>query len=259
MTMFLAKYDASGNQVWLKIFGQNTSGSKSARAVVHLNDEIYVAGNTNGNYNSQNVLRAGTNDVILMKYDLDGNIQWSKLVGSVESENVLGLRAGPDGRIHLFGQTHGDFDGLANGNDLVNASGTARKSAVFVVRYNQTGAKENSFLLEDTDIRSANLEIDVNSIYHISSVQAVDVDPAVPHFKRRPVKFQYSQAGSLITTQFGEWYESNGGSTNGVETYAHFFSGSAYGIGCYSRASTTFTDSTGDGRIFTTQILPQAW
>lgn len=104
---FLLKYDSSGELLWQKTWGgpQNDRGYGVA---LDETGDLYVAGST-GSYG------AGKSDVLLLKYDINGNLLWQKAWGGAGSDEARGIAVG-SGFIWITGITEsfgaGDGDVL---------------------------------------------------------------------------------------------------------------------------------------------------
>ena len=77
-TVFLAKYNSSGSRDWIKKLGK--SGVEyGVRLTADSNNNIYVAGFFNVFETDTEVVSRKT---LLAKYDISGNIEWTKILGS---------------------------------------------------------------------------------------------------------------------------------------------------------------------------------
>lgn len=109
---FLAKYDNSGNQVWIKQFG--TGGDDEAFGVdVDSNGNIFLTGYTNNNLQG---LNAGDFDAWVAKYDSNGNRNWIQQFGTSDSDQALGVTADNSGNLYVTGVTEGSFGGTNVGS-----------------------------------------------------------------------------------------------------------------------------------------------
>ncbi|MBK6964748.1 MAG: SBBP repeat-containing protein [Bacteroidales bacterium] len=90
--VFLAKFDANGNVIWVKSAGG--TGSDLANSVaVDDTGEVYLAGSfksTQIGFGSANLQNAGyfTEDVFLAKYNTDGNELWANSAGGSGSDEA---------------------------------------------------------------------------------------------------------------------------------------------------------------------------
>lgn len=102
---WIAKYDGSGNQAWIRQFG--TSGDDEAFGVaVDPNDNIFVTGYTNGSLEGTN---AGSYDAWVAKYDSAGNRLWIQQFGTSEVDQGLRIALDNTGTIAVTGVTKGSF------------------------------------------------------------------------------------------------------------------------------------------------------
>lgn len=108
---FLAKYDNSGNQVWIEQFG--TRGDDEAFGVEVLDGNIFVTGYTDNNLEGRN---AGDFDAWVAKYDSNGNRNWIQQFGTPDSDQALGVTADNAGNLYVTGTTEGSFGGTNAGS-----------------------------------------------------------------------------------------------------------------------------------------------
>jgi hypothetical protein len=120
--------NASGS-VWTQQIG--TSGIDAAYGVAVDNDRgnIYIAGSTNGSLDGN--ANAGDYDIFLVKYDSTGEKQWTRQIGTAESEDGQGVAVDSAGYIYVTGWTSGSLDGNTN----------AGLGDIFLVKYDSSGTK----------------------------------------------------------------------------------------------------------------------
>lgn len=115
---FLIKYDADGNQVWVRLHG--TIADEEARGVFA--DEfgaLFVTGYTQGNL--AGLTNSGMQDVFLSKWNAGGVYHWTVLVGSPANDVGEDVMRVPDNaRYWVTGRTEGNLNGEIN-----NGSGDA--------------------------------------------------------------------------------------------------------------------------------------
>ena len=112
---YLVKLTPEGTIAWQrKVSGASVD---NFRAVATTSNAVYVAGQTN----SQG---AGSYDVILFKYDLDGVLQWQRRSGRTGIDYGFGLVTNGDDEIYVVGQvTNSTTDALIA---KYNSAGTAQ-------------------------------------------------------------------------------------------------------------------------------------
>ncbi len=110
--VFIRKYDLNGTELWTRQFG--TSGNDIGSAIGILSSEVYVTGRTDGTFSGQT--SSGNDDVFMLKYDSNGNVLWTRQLGTAGFDEVVGLEADSSG-IYLAGGTDGAFSGYTNLGD----------------------------------------------------------------------------------------------------------------------------------------------
>jgi hypothetical protein len=135
--MFLVKYDISGNVLWARSIG-GSADEKSYAVATDAAGNVYVS----GSYYSP-VITIGANtytnagtvaDIFLVKYDINGNVLWSKSEGGPGVEIPFALYVEPSGSMVVAGR----FSSLSLvfGNDTLTQAGSMD---VFVVKYDASG------------------------------------------------------------------------------------------------------------------------
>lgn len=106
--LFLAKYAASGEKIWVRQRGAAggiaiaTDGSANS----------YVAGSASSSFD--NNPHAGDADVVLVKYDAAGTLLWSTQFGTAGSDIANAIAVDGNGNVFLAGSTSGDLGGTGN-------------------------------------------------------------------------------------------------------------------------------------------------
>ena len=109
---FIRKYDAEGNEIWLRQFG--TAHSDSAHGVSAGTNGIYVVGSTSGALSGQASI--GKADAFVRKYDPNGNEVWTRQFGTDAADFAYGIAVATDG-LYLAGSTDGAFAGQTSAGD----------------------------------------------------------------------------------------------------------------------------------------------
>lgn len=107
----------------------STGTTTAQQTVVDSQGNVYVVGDATGNMGSQ--LNQGSQDVYLSKYDSDGTLEWSQLLGSAGTANAYSLALNPStGGVVVAGSTTAALSttAVSNGN-----------SDSFVASYDQNG------------------------------------------------------------------------------------------------------------------------
>jgi hypothetical protein len=110
---FVMKHSRAGVLQWTKLIGAPTRSANALSVVTDAADNIYVTGGTSGDLNGVSLL--GTSDTYLIKYDTNGNHQWTQLLGvagaSTASAFGTTLARDSDGNFYVSGSTNGNLAG----------------------------------------------------------------------------------------------------------------------------------------------------
>ena len=130
---FVARYDADGNQLWMKQFG--TAGYEwPFSAAPDGAGGVFVGGHTWGDLAAPH---AGEGDLFILHFDADGNqIGDGMQIGSSADEQFRYLEADGDGGVFACGWTKGDLDGPNETglNDMVAAHYDASLNEVWMTQ-----------------------------------------------------------------------------------------------------------------------------
>ena len=95
---FLYKHDSSGNLIWTRSIESATAYERGIGVVVDGSDGVFIAGDGPDNIN-------GMQDLDVIKYDTNGNQQWTQLWGGARSVYSTGVALSSDGGILVGGET----------------------------------------------------------------------------------------------------------------------------------------------------------
>ena len=139
--IFLVKFDAFGNVIWLKkAGGANFDGSSSI--CTDINGNIILAGYFKSptiTLGATTLTNSGNADLLVIKYNSSGNVIWAKAVGGSLHDWVYAINTDINGNIYItggFGSWHLTFGSTT----LTNSGGAiAGTLDVFVVKYDALG------------------------------------------------------------------------------------------------------------------------
>lgn len=122
---FLAKYNANGQRQWLRQWG--TASADTCYAVAtDASGNVYVAGYSIGSlYGSA----SGGRDIILAKYDANGNLLWGRQLGTSERDQAWAVATDSAGNVFLAGETSSSLLGNPHAGDV----------DMFALKYNSSG------------------------------------------------------------------------------------------------------------------------
>jgi hypothetical protein len=105
---FLAKYDSTGSQLWVRQFGTTANESSSSSWIDPVGN-IYRAMTTTGALAGPHY---GESDIAVVKYDPAGNILWATQLGtSVADSTAGGIWGDAQGNLYIAGKTSGSLGG----------------------------------------------------------------------------------------------------------------------------------------------------
>ncbi len=100
----LCKYDSSsGTLLWVRQFGTEALDRCYGIAVDH-SGNVFVTGATWGDFGGQN---SGESDVIVCKFNPDGQMQWVRQFGNSDSYSGVSIAADSMGNVYVTGSTYG--------------------------------------------------------------------------------------------------------------------------------------------------------
>ena len=138
--LFVVKYDSAGDWKWTRQVG-TASEDVGDSIIADSNGDIYVAGSVGDSLDGN--VHYGSTDLILMKYDSDGNKVWTKQLGSSSFDHAYGLTMDDNGNIYITGYTGGNIDGnteFCNGAMALPGSEDWLACVdTFVVKYDSAG------------------------------------------------------------------------------------------------------------------------
>ena len=126
--IIVAKLDVDGILLWVRQLGSSNYDYGSAAAVDD-DDNVYVSGQAKGPVDGNPW--AGTDDIIVTKYDTDGVKQWTRQLGTSGQDASEGLAVDGEGVIYVSGTTGGALDGNISAGSF----------DAFVTRYDDQGVK----------------------------------------------------------------------------------------------------------------------
>lgn len=183
--VFIAKFDAAGNFVWVEsIEGQGADLGYSIE--VGANSDIYVSGFFNGNLNFSTSLTTDdltlteNSAIFLAKYTSAGSFVWSKKIES--SENIVVKDMTIDGADNFYCtgtyKANTDFDPDPNTVKTLSLSGN---TDAFLAKYSNTGALLWARSIHGINIEeSETVEIapDGNILIGGHFLNSIDLDPS---------------------------------------------------------------------------------
>ena len=129
--IFFIKWDAAGNYIWSKSFGDTGYDVFGAMDIDQVSGSVYISGQFSGSvdFNAKSapaktlVADGGNWDGFFAKYDGSGNCLWAKRIGGTGSDNVGALSVDGLGNLFVGGmfQNTANFDAGASNLSLTSA------------------------------------------------------------------------------------------------------------------------------------------
>ncbi|MES2763376.1 MAG: SBBP repeat-containing protein [Bacteroidota bacterium] len=148
-SVFIAKYDANGNYLWVKGIGSTTSSLDGGMSVAtDINNNVYVTGFFSAtaadiSTNTPILFSAGGNDIFIVKYNSNGTRLWAKSVGSSQNYDYgVSITTDINSNVYVTGRFSGtaDFDPSSNSANLSSAGGPFGGTDIFIAKYTTNGA-----------------------------------------------------------------------------------------------------------------------
>jgi hypothetical protein len=164
--IFTMKCDSNGNKLWTQLLG-STNWDDGCDIITDTNNNIYVLGKVTSDADGHTITNEGSNDIILIKYESNGNKLWSKTLSSTPSEQFpttphdfpTRIAIDSNNNLYIIGTTYGDFEG----NTLVGWWD------VFCIKYDSNGNKLWNTTLGTTDWDDAyGVGLDSNNSLYIA-------------------------------------------------------------------------------------------
>ncbi len=124
--LILVKYDSNGTKQWTKQVGTNKDDTGSGIFIDNLGN-VYVSGSTWGTMGG--TANQGYGDVLTMKFNSAGDVQWAKQIGSTHYDDGLSISGDVSGNLFVTGFAKAGLDGN---------SGVGLED-VFVLKYDSAG------------------------------------------------------------------------------------------------------------------------
>lgn len=109
---WLAKYDAQGNQLWIRQLGSPGDDEAFSLKIDSL-DNIFLAGYTDDDLGGAN---SGSYDAWIAKFDSNGNKAWIQQFGTPQLEQVYDISIDNASNIYLTGLSDGSIGGINAGS-----------------------------------------------------------------------------------------------------------------------------------------------
>ncbi len=110
--LFLINLDTDGNIGWIQQKGTEYSDTVNSIALDSTGN-IFLSGYTNGSLEGTSI---GGSDLIMLKYDTTGVLQWTKQLGTTSTELSRAITTDSADKLYITGYTYGELDSQSNSN-----------------------------------------------------------------------------------------------------------------------------------------------
>jgi hypothetical protein len=103
---FVARYDANGNQTWIKQI-QTLATNQSNTVSVDASGDVIIGGSVSGGVIGAGQVSQGKGDAFLAKYDSNGKLLAENQFGTSGADSVAATTIGPDGSLYVASTQNG--------------------------------------------------------------------------------------------------------------------------------------------------------
>ncbi len=142
--IFIAKYDTSGNFIWVRSLGGENGYFASPRSIdVDMQGNAYLTGAFQGTMDfdsSNDIANLSTgwfNEIFVVKYSSSGNYVWAKSMGGENDDISNSIAVDNSGNVYITGTflETADFDPSSNTNNLISEG----DNDIFIAKYDTDG------------------------------------------------------------------------------------------------------------------------
>lgn len=188
--IYLAKYDASGIQLWTRQIGTSTQDFAMGVAVDDAGN-AYITGHTFGSLGAAN---AGLADICLVKYDAVGVRLWTRQFGTSRGDYANGVAVDVSGNTYITGYTLGNLGGTNAGHaDICLVKHDAEGSRLWT---RQFGTSEQDYAMGVAVDDSGNACITGYTSGSLGGTNAGDFDAFVSKYDGLGVRLWTRQTGT---------------------------------------------------------------
>lgn len=135
---FVVKYDAAGNQVWIRQFGSSLQ-DRAERVALDAAGNIAVVGRADGTLPGE-TSAGGPSDAFIRVYDANGDERWTDQFGSSTTDRAFSVATAGDGSI------------IVGGSALGSLPGQAATQGAWVRKYDSLGSEQWTRQFEDSQL-----------------------------------------------------------------------------------------------------------
>lgn len=132
--IFIAKYDATGNLLWVKLAGSDRNDQ--GRSIKWKNGSLYVCGifEDTALFENTTLISRGESDAFVARYNDNGNLQWVKQAGGTQLDLAMAIDVDDNENVYVAGQYE---RAITIGSSTLTTSNIYSES--FYARYDKNG------------------------------------------------------------------------------------------------------------------------
>lgn len=140
-SIFIAKYDASGNALWAKSIPGGDFGGYKQGISTDVNGNVIITSHFSYNINFGSIILTNsdtsyiTSDIFIAKYDGNGNLLWAKKAGGKGRDRVYSASNDANGNIFITGQF--SSPNITFGN--ITLIDSTNLGCIFIAKYDASG------------------------------------------------------------------------------------------------------------------------
>nr|MDJ0796437.1 SBBP repeat-containing protein [Calothrix sp. MO_167.B12] len=136
---YVFKFDSDGNELWRTQLGTVTLDDSWGLAIDQ-DGNVFLGGNTKGDFGGENASSAGEYDAWLVKLNQDGQEEWVKQFGIPDYDFLWDIETDSMGNLYATGWTLGDLAGESAGSyDVWLAKYDTDGNQVWIKQFGTTG------------------------------------------------------------------------------------------------------------------------
>ncbi|HLP76507.1 MAG TPA: SBBP repeat-containing protein, partial [Candidatus Paceibacterota bacterium] len=138
-SLFIAKFNSNGGLVWLRSSDTNTHAISNPFISVDGSANVFVTANFSGTNGiaGTNLVSQGSTDILLAKFDTNGNLLWIKQSGGSGLDTAGSVALDKAGNAYLLGNTRSTD--ATFGSFTFSVQGTSGDQDVIVAKFNPSG------------------------------------------------------------------------------------------------------------------------
>jgi len=114
--IFIAKYDYTGNLLWINTITNNYGIYAASMSVDNLHDYIFITGGFAGKIEIEDTIiySRGNYDIFTISYDADGNFRWIRTAGSSADDRMGYIKTDKFDGVYISGYSYKDYENYEN-------------------------------------------------------------------------------------------------------------------------------------------------